>query len=86
MYNTKNIINIVCVCCVRSHALFFVTPWTAACQALQENLWNFSRQVYWSRLTFPASGDIPGPVIESLSLVSPPLAGGFYATGPPGKS
>jgi hypothetical protein len=25
-------------------------------------------------------------VIESLSLVSPPLAGGFFTTGPPGKS
>ena len=42
----------------------------------------FSRQEYWSRMTFPSLGDLPDPVIEPLS---PPLAGRFFTATPPGK-
>ena len=38
----------------------------------------FSRQKYWSRLPFPASGDLPELGIEPKSLASPALAGGFF--------
>ena len=43
------------------------------------------RQEYWSRLPFPPPGDIPDPGIEPTSLMPPALAGGFFATEPPGK-
>ena len=40
----------------------------------------FSRQEYWSGLPFPPPGDLLNPEIESGSLVSPALAGGFFTT------
>ena len=46
----------------------------------------FSRQEFWSRLPFPAPGDLPDPGIEPASLVSPALAARFFTTVPPGKS
>ena len=57
---------------------FFVTLWTAAHQA--PLLMGFSRQEYWSGLPFPSPGDLPDPVIELLSPMSPALAGRFFAT------
>ena len=52
------------------------TPWTAACHA--PLFMGFSRQVYWSGLTFPSSGDLPNPGIESVSSASIALAGRFF--------
>ena len=40
----------------------------------------FPKQVYWNRLPFCSSGDLPDPGIEPMSLLSPELAGGFFAT------
>ena len=40
-----------------------------------------SRQEYWSG--FPSPGDLPDPRIESMSPVSPALAGRFFTTEPP---
>ena len=40
----------------------------------------FSRQEYWSGLPCTPPGDLPDPVIEPASLVSPALAGGFFTT------
>ena len=40
----------------------------------------FSRKEYWSELPFPPSGDLPDPGIETVSLTSPALAGGFFTT------
>ena len=45
----------------------------------------FSRQEYWSGLSFPSPGELPNPGIELPSLVDPALAGGFLTTVPPGK-
>ena len=42
----------------------------------------FSRQEYWSGLPCPPPGDLPDPEIE---LISPALAGRFFAPEPPGK-
>ena len=39
----------------------------------------FSRQEYWSGLSFPSRGDLSDPEIEPMSLTSPALAGGFFA-------
>ena len=41
--------------------------------------WAFSRQEYWSGLQWPPPGGLPNQRIESGSLSSPPLAGGFFA-------
>ena len=37
----------------------------------------FPRQEYWSGLTFPSPGALPGPGIKPAS---PALAGGFFTT------
>ena len=58
-----------------SHVQFFVTPWTAACQAPLSM--GFSRQEYWGGLPFPPPGDVPDPGIKPVSLV---LAGGNHYT------
>ena len=58
----------------------FVTPWTIAHQApLSIEL---SRQEYWSRLPFLTPGDLLDPRMESTSLGSLLLAGGFFNTAP----
>ena len=66
-----------------SHVQLFATPWNAAHQAPLSM--GFSGQEYWSELPFPFPGDLPNPVIESVSLASPALAGRFIITEPPGE-
>ena len=66
-----------------SHVQLFMTPWTVAHQAPLSV--GFSRQEYWSGLPFPTPGDLPDPGIESASLVSPALAGGFFTTELPSR-
>ena len=68
---------------VLSPVQLFVTPWTAAHQALVSV--EFSNQEYWSGLPFPPPGDLPNPGIEPVSLASAALAGRFFTTEPPGK-
>jgi len=58
----------------------FVTLWTVAHQAPLSM--EFSRQEYWSELSFPSPGDLSNPGIEGMS---PALAGRFLTTEPPGK-
>ena len=38
----------------------------------------FSRQEYWSGLSYPFPGDLPDPGIEPMSLMSPASAGRFF--------
>ena len=45
----------------------------------------FSRQEYWSGLSFPSPGDRPDPGIKHMSLASPAEAGRFLTNEPPGK-
>ena len=54
-----------------------------ACQAPLSM--GFSKQEYWRGLPFPSPGDLPDPGIESMSLASLALAGGFFTTAAPGK-
>ena len=42
-----------------SHVQLFATPWTVAYQAPLSM--GFSRQEYWSGLSFPSLGDLPDP-------------------------
>ena len=66
-----------------SHVQLFVTPWTEACQVPLSM--EFSRQEHWRGLPCPPPGDLLDPGIESLSLISPALVGGFIPLSPPGK-
>ena len=61
---------------------FFVTPLTVAPQAPLSM--GFPRHEYWRRLPF-STPDLPNPGIKPASLVSLPLAGGFFTTAPLGK-
>jgi hypothetical protein len=62
-----------------SRVRLFAAPWTVACQAPLSV--GFSRQEYWSGFPCPPPGDLPDPGMESASLMSPALAGGFFTTG-----
>ena len=68
----------VCACCLFSCVRLFGTLWIVAHQAPLSI--GFSRQEFWSWLPCPSPEDLPGPVIEPRSLVSPALAGGFFTT------
>ena len=55
-----------------------VTPWTVAPQAPLSV--EFSRQEYWSGLSFPPARHLPDPGTEPLSPASAALVGGFLTT------
>ena len=57
--------------CVLSHVQLLATSWTIACQASLSM--EFSRQEYWSGLSFSSPEDLPNPGIKPVSLASPSL-------------
>ena len=59
----------------------FVSPRTTALQA--PLCPDFSRQEYWSWVSFSSPGDLPNPWKEPAS---PALAAGFFTTERPGKA
>ena len=65
-----------------SRIWLFVTPWALG-QALLSM--GFSRQEYWSVLSWPLPGDLPNPGIELASLTSSALAGRFFTTSTTGE-
>ena len=69
-----------CVCLLSHFSCvpLFANLWTVACQAPLSM--GFSRQEYWSGLLCPPPGDLPDPEIESMSLISPALAGRFLTS------
>ena len=66
--------------CVLSHVRLFATTWTIAHQSPLSM--EFSRQEYWSGLSFPPPRDLPDPGIEPIS---PASAQGFFTTESPVK-
>ena len=82
----KSVIVSIWLMCAQllSHVWLFVTPWTVACPVALSM--ESSRQEFWSELPFPTPGDLLSPETETAFLLSPALAGGFFATVPPGKS
>ena len=64
---------LLCACVLShfSHAWLFATPWTVAHQAFLSM--EFSRQEYWSGLSWPLTGNLSDPGIEPASLVTPVL-------------
>ena len=71
------------VCSALRHVQLFASLWIVTHQAPLSM--DFSRQKDWSGLQFPPLGDFPDPRIQSMSLASPALTGGFFTTAPPGK-
>ena len=69
---------LVCVLSCFSYVQLFATLWTVVHQAPPFR--GFSRQEYWSRLSFPFLGDLPDPRIERAHLMSPELAGMYFTT------
>ena len=71
----------MCVLSCFSRVQLFATRWPVACQAPLST--GFSGQEYWSGLPCPRPpppGDLPDPGMEPASLMSPELAGNFFAT------
>ena len=66
----------ICVHVLELSCPTLVILWTVAHQVPLPM--EFSRQKYWSRLSFSPPGDLPDPGIEPTSLMSPALAGGFF--------
>ena len=66
-----------------SHVRLFTTTWTSAPQAPLSM--EFSRQEYYSGLSFATPEDLPDPRIKPTSPVAPALAGRFFTTEPPGQ-
>ena len=64
--------------CRFSRVQLFAALQTVACQSPLSM--GFFRQEYWSGLPCPPLGDLPDAGIESLSLMSPALAGGVFTT------
>ena len=60
-----------------------MTLWTVAHQAPLSM--TFSRQEYWSRLSFPIPGDLSYLGIELTSLMFPAFPGKFFIIAAPGK-
>ena len=63
-----------------SRVRLFATPWTVAYQAPPSM--GFSRQEYWSGLSFPSPGDLPNPGIKPGS---PALEAEALTSESPGK-
>ena len=68
---------------VSSFFFFFCKPMD--CSPPGSPVHGISRQEYWSGLPCPPPGDLPDPGTESVSPMSPALAGRFFTTEPPGK-
>ena len=69
--------------CVLSHVQFFAVLWTITGQTHLSM--GFPRQEYWSGLPLPSPEDLLNTGISSRSPVLPALAGGSFASEPPGK-
>ena len=69
-----------CVLRCFSRVQLFATLWTVAHQAPLSL--EFSKQEYWSGLSFPLPGDLPNPGIKPMYPVFPELAGRFFTIEP----
>ena len=58
------------------HVQLFVSPWIIAANSSLST--EFSREEYWSGLSFPPLGDLPNPGVKPASLASPILAHSFF--------
>ena len=77
----------VCVCaCTRVASVVSDSLWSSGLQPTRLLCpWGFSRQEYWSGLSFPPLGDLPNPGIKLTSLTSPAWQAGSLPLVPAGK-
>ena len=68
---------------VAQSCLTLCTPWTVGEAYQTPPSMGFSRQEYWSGLSFPSPGDLPDPGIEPGS---PALEADALTSEPPGKA
>ena len=61
--------------CSVSHVQPFVISWTVACQAPLST--EFSKQDYWSGLSFPLPGHLPNPGKASFKIIVREFPGGL---------
>ena len=73
-----------CVLSCFNHVWLFATLWTVAHRAPLSM--GFSRQEYWSGLSWPPPEDLPNPGVEPTSPVFPASAGSSLPLAPPGNS
>ena len=66
-----------------SRVRLFAIPWTIACQATPSM--GFSRQDYWSGLSFPSPGDLSTQGLNPCLLHLLHWQGGSLPAKPPGK-
>ena len=78
-HSLTQLVMLICL----SRVQLFATLWIVACQALLSM--EFPRQENWSEVPFLPPGDLPNPGIKLTFVASAALAGGFFATEPPGK-
>ena len=79
LQDLKPCLDVACVCMHAqsfSRVRLFATLWTVARQPPLSI--GFSRQEYWSGLSWPSSGDLPYPGIEQASPASPASTGEFF--------
>ena len=75
-----------CCCCFSLRVMFSSLGPQALAVAHQAPLsMGIPSQEFWSGLLLPSPGDLPDAGTEPTSLASPALAGGLFATEPPGK-
>jgi len=67
-----------------SRVLLFAIPGTVACPLLCP--WDFLGKNTGVVCYFLLQGSLPDPGIQTMSLVSPALAGRFFTIVPPGKT
>ena len=79
----NNYIELLCMLSCFSFAQLFATLWTIAHQTPFSM--GISRQEYWSVLPISPPQDHPNTGMESVSLLSPALAGWFFSIASPGK-
>ena len=83
LINQADIRGQMCVLSCFTHVQLFAILWTVACQTHLSM--GFPRQEYWSGLPRSSPEDLSNTGIAFVSPVSPALAGGSFATEPPGK-
>ena len=68
VYNQISECVCVCVCvCTCTRSVMSDSLWSIDCNLPGSSVHEFSRQEYWSGLTFPSSADLPNPGIEPSS-------------------
>ena len=84
LWFSQGICPVVGCVCLLGHVRLCTAPWTVVHQTPLPV--GFSRQEYWSGVSFTTLGDLSDPGIRHMSLVSPVQAGRFFTTEPPGKA